>query len=289
MRLSGAAKSLWVLVKKLYDQTYANRVTGLAAEVTFFAMLSIFPGLLILAAALGSLDALLGQDVAGAAQRIVLDFLDQVLTEAASSVLDSVRELFSQPSPGLLTVAIFTALYTLSSGFASLIEALDLVYGLTEHRSWVSLRVTAAMLALDMVLMLAVTLAVVLGPILGGSQYLSETLGMGEILCFCWDWLRIPTAFVFLSVSATIVYHLAPNHPSHRPWIDELPGGLFAAALGLVVSYGLPFYLSVAGGGNQVVGVLGGGLILMMWLYLISLVLLLGGQLNMILIRPRRG
>ena len=71
-------------------------------------------------------------------------------------------------------------------------------------------------------------------------------------------------------------------------WIDALPGAVTAAVLWLVASLGFSLYLRVAAGANRVLGTLGGGLIGVLWLYMLALALLVGGELNAVLRRSRR-
>jgi membrane protein len=266
-----------------------NRLTGLAAEVTYFAVLSLFPGLLIVASALGYLETIVGHDLAERSQGAVIEFLQKVLTERGSLVIQAVRDLFTRDSSGILTAAALIAFYTLSSGFAAVIRALDLIHGVAERRSWLHIRLTAFVLAIGSIVMLAVILvAWVVGPLLGSGLRIAERIDLGDAFPFFWDWMRPPLALALIAFWLTTLYHLAPYRGRGRSWLGELPGGLLASVLLLAVSYGFSFYLGLAAAGNQVLGVLGGGLILMVWFYLMSLVLLLGGELNAILAARRR-
>jgi len=279
------------LAREVMSESRRNRIGGLAAEVTFFAVLSLFPGLLIFAGALGSLQTILGHDVAARSEAAVLEFLGRILTDRARSTVDAVRELFEGQSGGLLTTAALIASWTLSSGFAALIRALDLVYGIEERRTWLNVRVTAFVLALGSTLILAVVvISIVMGPMLGDGAAMADRVGLGPTFSFIWDWLRAPIAFALLVFWTTTVFHLGPNRSSRAEWKRDLPGGVLAAFLLLAVSYGFRFYLGLAYAWNQVVGVLGGGLLLMLWLYFLSLAMLAGGTLNGILRRRfRRG
>jgi len=272
------------LVSKLADKSREDRITGLAAEVTFFAVLSLFPGLLLFAAAVGWFETLLGHDVASRSKTAVLEFLGTILTERASPTIDAVRALFEGQGGRLLTTAALIAFWTLSTGFAALIRALDQIYGLVERRSWLNVRLTAFVLAVGTVLILiVVVISVVVGPLLGDGQALAGRIGMGEYFSFVWDWLRAPIAFALLVLWATTIFHLGPDRSSRAAWAHDLPGGLLAAVLLLVVSYGFNVYLRVASALDQVLGVLGGGLLLMIWLYFLSLAMLAGGELNSVL------
>ena len=274
-------RSAWRFLAHLAREAEACRITGLAAEVTFFAVLSLFPGLLILAGALGRLETLLGYDLAARSEQAVIDFLATILTERASSVTDAVRALFEGQIGGLLTAGALFSAWTLSSGFAALIGALDIIYGLEEKRSWLNIRFTALTLAAGSVLVVMALLSwVVVGPLLmsaPGSNGLPRTQGA---IAFLWSSLRLPAAFVLLAVWATTIFHLAPNWRGRTSWRAELPGGLLAAALALAVTYGFRVYLRLTAELNQILSVVGGGLLLLFWMYALSLVALLGGLLN---------
>jgi uncharacterized BrkB/YihY/UPF0761 family membrane protein len=179
------------LTRRVAAACHEDRVDGLAAEFAFFGVLSTFPGLLVVAALLGSLERLVGHDLASRSEALVLRAMDQVLTSSAAGLRDAVRELFARPSRG---VAVLVA--------------------------W-----------------------------------------------------------------AATVYHVAPGR--RLRWREALPGAVAAAVLWLVASGGFSLYLRVAADANRVLGTLGGGLIGVLWLYLLALILLVGGELNGVLHRGR--
>ncbi len=254
-------------------------LTALAAEVTFFAVFSVFPLLLVLAATLGLLEEILGHDLAARAEMAVVEFLEMVLTERASFVVDSARDLFGMDSGGLLTTAGLVALWTITSAFAALIRALDMIYNVAERRAWWNIRLTALALALGTLLVLAGALGtVVTGPLLGAGPDLDGRPGISQAISVAWAWTKAPAVFLLLVLWITTLYHLAPN--TRRRWVSEIRGGALAAVLWLFVTYGFNLYLHLAIGANRLLGVLGGGLILMVWLYLLTVVLLLGAKLN---------
>jgi membrane protein len=274
-------------VREVAQELRRDRVTGLAAEIAFFAILSLFPALLALVAALGSMEAVVGQDLAADAQDEVVGLLERVLTDEASGTIDAVQRLFDQSSPGLFTVGLAVALFSASRGFTAVINALDIAYDLDERRSYGRLRLAAIGLALGSVAVGAVLLAVmILGPLLGTGPDVAEAIGAGGAFATAWDWIRWPVAAMVAVGWATTILHLAPNHRTR--WREDLPGALLAATTWLALSAGLRAYLAVAGDTNQVFGTLGGALIVLLWLYLLALGLLLGGELNAVL-RRRRG
>ncbi len=276
------------MVRALASQWREDRVTGLAAAVAFFAMLGIFPALLAITALLGSLDSVAGRELAAQAESAILAALDRIFTDDADGVLGTVRDMFGERRTGILTLGALGALFAAARAFLGVVRALDVAYDLDEHRSWLQLLPTAALLALGSVVMATVMLTLlVLGPVLGGGRQVAGAIGLGAAFATFWDILRAPFAFLALVLWATTIYRHGPDH--HTAWRAHLPGALLAATLWLIVSLGFRLYLLVAGQGNEVFGVLGGALTLLVWLYLIGIGLLLGGELNAILAKRGRG
>ena len=273
----------------VYREAVADRLTGLAAEVAFFGVLSLFPGLLMVAAALGSLDSLVGSKIATTTEREILRFLDLILTDQASGAVDAVARLFDRDNSGLVTVASLVALLVLSRGFATVLRALNLAYDVTERRRWWKLRLWSLGLALGSTLIAAVVLAmIVVGPLFGQGREVASLFGLGRGFGFIWRWLRWPLVFALLIAWATTLFYIGPNRRKER-WRRDLPGATVAAVLWLIVSAGFNLYLRVAADTNPIYGVLGGGLILLVWLYLLSLSLLVGGEFNAVLAARNRG
>lgn len=275
------------MVRVLARQWRDDRVSGLAAEVAFFSMLGIFPALLAVAAVLGSLDSVAGRELAAQAEDAILTTLDRVFTDQADGVVDTVRGMFGEDRTGILTLGALGALFAAARAFLGVVRALDVAYDLEERRSWLQLLPTAVVLALGSVVVAALMLAMlVLGPLLGGGREVASAVGLGDAFATFWDFLRAPIAFLALVLWAATMYQRGPNHDA--AWRSQLPGALLAAASWLLVSLGFRLYLVVAAQGNQVFGVLGGAMILLVWLYLLGIGLLVGGELNAILAHRRR-
>jgi membrane protein len=275
------------LASRVVSACNEHRVDGLAAEFAFFGVLSTFPGLLVVAALLGSLERLVGRDLASRSEALVLEALDRVLTRSASGLSGAVRELFAHPSGRVALIASVTALVGLSRAWSVVIRALDLAHGVQERRPWLRQRLLGLALALSSVLLLVVGLVViVVGPVFGAGEALAERLRLGGSFTFVWTWLRWPVVSVLLVVWAAAVYHLAPGR--RLPWASALPGALAAAVLWLAASLGFSLYLQLAAGANRVLSTLGGALIGVLWLYLLALILLVGGELNGVLQRSRQ-
>jgi len=274
------------LVIEVINKADRDRLLGLAAETAFFAVLTLFPALLVAAAVLGQLGSLIGADNAIRVEDAVLRFLDQLLTDSASGAIETVRQLFDTGA-NALTFATLLALFSLSTAFATLINTVNITYDVPETRGWWRRRWLGLLLGFGSVLTgaLAATLLVI-GPLFGPAEEVIARFGLGAEYEFLWSYLRWPVAFAALVMWATTMDHLMPARRTR--WREDLPGGLLTALLWLAASWGLNLYLDFVVSASPLFGALGGGLILMTWFYLLCVALLAGAELNTILQARRR-
>ena len=122
---------------------------------------------------------------------------------------------------------------------------------------------------------------VVPGPLLGRGHRVADVVGLGEGFAVFSDAFRWPVVFVVIVLWTSTVFHLGPDHDT--PWRWDLPGAGVASVGWAFVSVGLRLYLEVAGETNQVLGSLGGALIVLLWLYLLGAALLAGAEVNAVL------
>jgi membrane protein len=262
-----------------------DRMLALAAETAFFAVLTLFPALLVATAVLGQLQAIVGRRAARQVEDAVLDLLDRLLTEAAAPVVEQVAGLFNA-SGNLLTLASVLALVALSTAFATVINTLNITYDVPETRGWWRRRLLGLLLGIGTVLTgTAALLLLVVGPLFGRGIDIVTAVGLGEEYVVVWQHARGPVAFLLLVLWATTLDHLTPAQRGR--WRHNLPGGLLTALLWFAASFGLSVYLQIVVPASPVLGALGGGLILMSWFYLLSVALLAGAELNAILMARR--
>lgn len=272
------------VLRCLLDESLKDRVLGLAAEISFFTVLSIFPALLIATSMLSLLDVVVGSDVATAIKDRVIGALDLVLTDRASAAIESVETVFEGSYGGLLTFATLGALVSLSGAWAVVVDALNLAYDTEDRRSWLRRRLLGLAMGVATVVVVVVALTVlVVGPLLGRGDELADLVGLGRVFAVSWSALRIPALFVGITLWLMFVYHYAPNQQNR--WSAGLPGAITTTVLWLLATAGFHVYLRILGGTNPVLGAFGGGAIIMIWAYLLSVALLIGGELNAVLLR----
>ncbi|NNC80643.1 MAG: YihY/virulence factor BrkB family protein [Acidimicrobiales bacterium] len=274
------------LIHYMYRAWHDDRVSGLAAEIGFFALLSLFPILLVLSALLGWLGDVIGSDLATDVEAQLTDWSSRVFG-VESGATDAVSDLFLGSSTSALTVGILATLYTASRGFAAVVRALDVAYGHDNTRGWVGTQVIGLLLAVGSTIVFALALAgLVIGPAFGRDDLFGEGL-VNDVLEFLWIWFRYPVAFFVLVFWAATLYHVAPNRRASWRW--EVPGALFAAVLWVFASWLFSLYVaSLSNAGNAVFGVIGTAITIGLWLYLLAIGLILGAEFNGVL-AMRRG
>lgn len=286
-RVTALARRGFDFAKLVADEWSKDRVGGLSAEIAFFALLGFFPMVITLAAALGSADSVLGESAAADVEHWLVDQMVKVFG-GDNNLEETVSDLFVGGNGGAFTIGAVIALYAASRGFTAVVRALDVAYDHDHLRGWLSTRLVGLGLTAVTVLVAAIVLLViVVGPLLGEGTEIADDLGTGSWFATIWDWLRWPLVFAVLVAWAATVYHVAPNHST--PWRTELPGAVIAAVWWSAVSLGFSTYLAVASSGaNAIFGLLGGAISLLFWLYLMSMGLLLGAEINS-LIAVERG
>jgi len=266
------------LIHFLYRAWHDDRVSGLSAEIGFFALLSLFPLLLVSSATLGWLGSLVGSNLASDVEAQLTDWSAQ-LFGADGGVTEAVGSLFSGSSTSALTVGVLATIYTASRGFAAVVRALDVAYGHHTTRGWVGTQVVGLLLAIGTIIVGSVPLAgLVIGPLFGREDFVGDGIA-GDVLTFLWIWLRYPTAVAILIAWAATIFHIAPNRRAE--WRSELPGAAFTAAFALVATLLFGVYLrTLSSSSNAVFGVIGTAITLQLWLFLLSIGLVLGAEVN---------
>lgn len=276
------ARRGYAFAKLVAGEWSKDRVGGLAAEIAFFALLGFFPAVVALAGALGSADAIVGDNTAADVENWIVEQMVNVFG-GDNSLEATVQDLFAGGNGGALTAGALIAVYAASRGFTAVVRALDVAYDHDHLRGWLSTRLVGLGLTLVTVIVASIVLVlIVVGPLFGEGSDIADGLGVGSWLGTLWTWLRWPVVFLVLVGWAATVYHVAPNHST--PWRTELPGAVIASVWWSAVSLGFSTYLSLASSGaNAVFGFLGGAISLLFWLYLMAMGLLLGAEINSLL------
>jgi membrane protein len=261
----------------------AHQMTDRAATLTYYAMMSLFPGLLVGVTLLG----LFGQQglVTEASNYLTDHGLDGDSAKVVTKVLRNMVNASGGALGVTLVVSLLLALNGASGAFGAAGRALNLVYGVEESRGLVRRKLTDLATALVVIVLFAVVLVSVF---LGGqiADDLFGKIGLGETAATIWSYARWPVALVAATVAYGLVYGVAPDvRPRRIRWIT--PGAAVGVVLWIVLSLGFSIYVRNFSSYGAVYGAFAAAIVLLLWLYLSANAFLFGAELDAELERGR--
>lgn len=262
----------WMALKQFLD----HGMTDNAASLTYFAMLSLFPALLMTVSLLSLVGS--AQLPGDAAQYLADNGAAPNTVKSVKDVLETMVKTSSGQSIATFVVAIALALNGTSGAYAAAGRALNKVRGIEEDRSFLRRKVTdiAATLVV-IVLIVLVLVALFLGGGIAGDLF--STIGLGSTGALVWSIARWPAAFLLALLAYAIVYAYAPD-VEHRKlqWLS--PGAIVAVSIWLLGSAGLGLFLKASPGYGAAYGAFTAAILLLLWLYITTNAFLFGAELN---------
>ena len=244
---------------------------GLAAQLSYYFFLSLFPALLFLLATASFFPL---QNLTDDVSRALGPF---VSAEVLQLIQEQMQRLASAESGGLLTAGVVGALWSSSAAIVSIVNALNKAYDLSETRPWWKVRLVAIGLTLGVALFILLAFSFVLsGP--AAAHYLGELTGLGVAFETGWLILQWPLAFAFVAFAIGLLYYFGPDADQDWVWIS--PGAVFATILWLLVSVAFKLYVANFTDYNASYGAIGGVILLLLWFYLSGLAILAGAEFN---------
>ncbi|MGF9964624.1 YihY/virulence factor BrkB family protein [Bacillus rhizoplanae] len=258
--------------KDLYDRTIRDDLAGLAAQLAYFFLLSLFPALVFLITLLGYIPI---------ETEDVLSFLQNYAPEDVLSLIETnVDKIVSEQNGGLLSFGLLAMLYFASNGVNAVMKAFNRAYDITETRSYITTRALSVVLTLATIFMIVFALILpVFGQLIGSAIF--KVLGLSHEFSFVWSIVRLLLSFLVLFGLFCFLYKFAPNRHVKRR--EVVTGALFATIGWIVASYSFAFYVDNFANYSNTYGSLGAIIILILWFYLTGWVILLGGEINALL------
>jgi membrane protein len=269
------------VVRRTVREFMADQCTDLAAALTYYAVLALFPA----AIALISLLGLVGQGDE-AVDEVLLIVDDLGGASLVTTIEDPLLALSESPAAGLaLVLGLAGALWSASGYVGAFGRAMNRIYEIAEGRPFWKLR--PAMLLLTVILVVlaaAVLLALVLtGPV---ALAVGDALGLGSGGLLVWEIAKWPVLLLVVVVIVALLYYATPNirQPRFR-WVSVgavlaiLAWGLLSAAFG--------YYVAHFGSYDKTYGALAGVIVFLLWLWLTNVALLFGAELDSELERGR--
>lgn len=254
-----------------YDDVLRHHTFQVAAALSYYFVLAIFPALILLSAIMGTFPLPnLFSHVFGLMARLLPP-------ETAHFLRAVLRGVLAAPHTAWISVGTLALLWVTSAAFDALIEALDIAYDVNDPRPMWKTRLLALGLGAVTGIFLTVALTVmILGPRF--AEWLANRIYVPTEFVVLWPVLHWVLATGFTVLTVETIYYIAPN--VKQRFLATLPGAVFAVGSWLGLSYLLAIYFRHFANYDRIYGTLGGFMVFMTWLYWTSLALLVGAELN---------
>ena len=255
----------------LFREILRTRVLTIGAAVAFFLLMSLVPLMMVASALLSALP------IPNLFQQL-LDLMALLVPPDAMSFVKSLLASIMTAHPArILSIGILSYLWAATGSFSSIIEALNIAYDVKVERPWWRDRVQALFLTFTCGgLAIFSILCVLAGP--RAIQFLSYIFPVPAVFAAVWPPVRLTLIFVTFVANIMLLYRFAPNRKV--PLRSTLPGAAFAVAIWFLGSLALDLYIAHFANYSATYGSLGAIVILMLWLYLTSVSVLIGAELN---------
>ena len=259
------------LARRTWREVIDDDVLGLAAQLSYYFFLALFPAILFLLALasffpLSNLSDDIGRSLGPFVSAQVLELIQEQM-----------RRLANNENGGLLTVGVAGALWSSSAALVSIVGALNRAYDIEEGRPWWKVRLIAIGLTLGVAAIVLVALSLVLvGPAV--AQRLGHATGWGAPFEWTWLVLQWPLVFALVTTGIGLMYYFGPDAEQDWAWIT--PGAVAATLLWLVISLLFKLYVSKFTDYEATYGTVGGVIVVLLWFYVSGIAILTGAELN---------
>jgi membrane protein len=259
------------LARRTWREVVDDDVLGLAAQLSYYFFLALFPAILFLLA-LASFFPL--SNITDDVGRFLGPFVSPQVLEL---IQEQMRRLANNENGGLLTFGVAVALWSSSAALVSIGGALNRAYDIEEGRPWWKVRLIAIGLTLGVAVIVLVALSLVLlGPTL--AEWLGRTTGWGAPFEWTWLLLQWPLVFILITIGIGLIYYFGPDADQDWAWIT--PGAVAATVLWLLVSLLFKIYVANFTDYEGSYGTVGGVIVVLLWFYVSGIAILTGAELN---------
>jgi membrane protein len=255
-----------------------DNLSDWAAALTYYGVLSIFPGIIVLLSVFSMISD------RSTADRAVDEVAPDRYAEGIKNFIGSLQEV--EGSAGLLAIAgLLVALWSASGYVGAFMRASNAIYDVPEGRPiWKTVPTRLGVtIATGVLLVISAFIVVFTG---GVAQRVGDLIGLGDGAVLVWDILKWPVLVCLVSLMFALLYWASPNarHSGFR-WVS--PGGVLAVLLWIVVSTAFTIYLANFANYNKTYGTLGGVIAFLVWLWISNIAVLLGAEFDAELERGR--
>jgi membrane protein len=269
------------VLKRTLREYKADNLSDLAAALTYYGVLAMFPMLIVVVSLLG----LLGHSVT---QSLITNLGKAAPSDARQIFTSAIRNIQSHRSTAgvLFIVGLLAALWSASSYIAAFMRASNVVWDVEEGRPiWTTLPLRIGVTLITVILLTITAAAVVFTG--GLADQIGNVIGVGHSVITIWDIAKWPVLLLVVAFILAILYWASPNvrQPGFR-WVT--PGGLIAVGLWVLASGAFAFYVANFSSYNKTYGAMASVIIFLVWLWITNTVILLGAELNAEIERGRQ-
>jgi membrane protein len=265
-------RAWWHALRDAGKAYMSNNLGDRAAALTYYSVLAVFPGLIVLISLLGVLG---NQGTVDGLLRIIDNLGPSSAVDTLRGPLDQIVEHSSRAGVALVFGAAL-ALYSASGYIGAFIRATNEIWAVEDERPFWKLRPLQVLITLTVVAVVgALLFALVLsGPL---ADAVGSELGIGDTALKAWSIVKWPLLFVVVVFAIGLLFRISPDtrHEGLR-WL--LPGSALATVLWLLASAGFSTYVSHFGSYSNTYGSLAGIIVFLIWLWLSNSAILLGAQ-----------
>lgn len=272
-RDSLSSKKPVIFLKEFIFRVKNDNVTAIGAQLSYYLILSIFPFLIFFLNIL-SFTPLVREDVL---QSIVSVFPIETQRVILSLVMETVRN----SSEALLSLSAITGIWAASKGIMALIRAINKAYDVEETRSYIELRLLAVVFTFALLILLTIVLLTIVFSEFLGNQILNF-LGLTLNFISFWNYIRILISVGSMILIFALFFRFSPSIRNGQgvSFKNSLPGAIFSSVGWIITSTLFAYYVNNFGNFSKTYGSLGGMIVLLIWLYMSSIIIVMGGEIN---------
>ena len=265
------SKKWFVFLEQLYYRFDDDGVTEIGAQLTYYLILAIFPFIIFFLSIL-QFTPLADADIL---QRL----LSPLPGDSKDLFYDLINNIIKGGNVGLLSFGAIGSIWASSNGIMAIIKSVNRAYDLEESRPYIKLKALSIIFTIGLFIVLIVAFTILIfGEVIFDAVVASYTWPSLII----WKILKLLIPLLFMVVSITLLYKFSPSIKKgvSIKFSESIPGALFASVFWIVFSFGFSIYVNNFGNYSKTYGSLGGMIIFLIWLYISSIVIVLGAEVN---------
>lgn len=256
-------------LKSLFFRYIDDEITAMSSQLAYNLLLSFFPFLILLITLVG---------YSSIKSDNLLNILNNMLPNDVSiMVKTTLIEIVSKKRGGLLSFSMITTLWTASNGFNAVIRGLNKAYDEKEQRSFIRVELTSILCTLGLAVIIITALSLLVFGDLGG-KLIVKNFGYSHFVKYLIDFFRFLIGLIVMLVVFNAVYKYTPS--KRLTWRETFPGAVFTTLGWTFISIIFSYYVNNFGNYSKIYGSIGAIIALMSWLYLSSVIILIGGEIN---------